>query len=153
LLKTADEQGKKLCDDLSFLPLKLGVDEETGPYSIYEAQTTVFISGAHHYDWHGYAFGYPGPRDVKAEEDDGKDDDEGPEEFFEEEEDFFAAGGCESVINPRQIMWDPRVYFLRTLQLRLAVVVQNNVYLIRALADAVNDWVGTRRSFRFSDSC
>ncbi|KAF3038772.1 hypothetical protein E8E12_000549 [Didymella heteroderae] len=138
--RMVDEQGQKLWDDLSFLPLKIGVDEEQGRFSIYEAQTTVFISGAHHFDWHGYAFGYPGPKDSLAEEDDGKDDDEGPEGFFEEEEDFFAAGGCEPVLNPGQVIWDPRVYFLRTLQLRLEIVVRANEYLVRALVAGVKDW-------------
>ena len=56
-----DEQGTKLWDDLSFLPL-------SGRWSIYEAQTTVIISGAHHHDWHGYAFGNPGPKDAYTEE-------------------------------------------------------------------------------------
>lgn len=139
----ADEQGLKLWNDLSFLPLKIGVDEEQGRFSIYEAQTTVFISGAHHFDWHGYAFGYPGPKDSLAEEDDGKGDDDGPENFFEEEEDFFAAGGCEPVLNPGELMWDPRIYFLRTLQLRLEIVVRANEYLVRALVAGVKDWVGS----------
>lgn len=141
--RETDEQGKKLWDDLSFLPLKLDVDERQCRCSIYEAQTTISIAGAHHFDWHGYAFGNPGPTDPRADEDDGNDDEEPPEEFFEEEEDFFAAGGCEPVGNPDQIVWDPRIYFLRTLQLRLAIVVRANEHLVQTLVEGVKDWVGT----------
>ncbi len=144
-----DEQGEKLWDDLTFLPLSIGCGKQTGRYSIYKAMTTVVISGPNHFKWHGYAFGNPGPKDAHSEEykkekddasDAGDDDDEEADDpdFFEEEEDVFATGGCELVTNPGVVVWDPRAYFLRAFQVRMSVVVVASEYLVRHLEAGVN---------------
>jgi hypothetical protein len=147
-----ERHNKRLWSDLSFLPLKTGPKQQSGKYSIYEAQSTVVVSGSNHSDWHGYAFGNSGPKDPIEDEyeaDPNIPDDsvpEGGEEnsdewVFAAFEDFFATGGCDPVSSgPANV--DPRVYFLRATQYRLEVVVRAHEYLVRTLEAGVKTWVG-----------
>ncbi|XPS79207.1 hypothetical protein M3J07_011210 [Ascochyta lentis] len=143
----ADGRGKSLWSDLTFLPLQTGPDQQGDRYAIYESHTMVTVSGADNFDWYGYAFGNPGPRDAFTEEykhDDGEEDSDGEEgpdgNYFEDVEDFFATAGCEEVMNSAQIIWDPRLYFLQAVQFRLAIVVLGHKNLVRTLEAGVKDW-------------
>lgn len=59
----------------------------------------------------------------------------------EPEEDYFATDGCEPVLNPDNIIWDPRFYFLRAAQTRLSNMSQAPEYLVRKLESGCDDWV------------
>lgn len=116
--------------------------------SIFEDHTSVIISGTDDFDWYGYAFGNPGPRDPVAEEYENMDDaygceiEEGTDEWYHAEvEDFFAAGGCQADSAPGQPIMNPRVYFLRAVQHRLHVVVQSHEYLVQKLEESFDVWV------------
>ncbi|KAJ8113690.1 hypothetical protein OPT61_g4232 [Boeremia exigua] len=137
--ETTDGQGTKLWDDISFLPLTIDSGSHTTKYSVYESMTSIVISGAHNYNWYGYAFGTPGAEGVRTqEEDDDSDasdnDDEGSEpEFLEEEEEDFAMGRPNPETHPNSVIMDPRVYFLCAFQVRMDVVSLASEYCVRHL--------------------
>jgi hypothetical protein len=152
--KTTDS-ANPFWDDLSFL-FPQSVPESHGQYSIYESQTTLVISGHDHQHWYGYAFGssYPSTagEDYLVEETDGnpcipigyRDGmvghvTEDNEWSCTSIEDVFAAGGLQAPV--RAPTTDPRIYFLRALQLRMEAVVCNHEYLVRKLQDGLHDSV------------
>jgi hypothetical protein len=116
---------------------------------IEERQITLLIRGWSNHSWTGYAFGSPGLRDTSIASDDSSSDTdyESSEEFYEDEEDFFITGGCETVINPGNPIWDPRVYFLRSVQYRLAVVVQETEYMVQTLDSVFKEWVSSLQDY------
>jgi hypothetical protein len=143
-----DNHNKILREDLSYLPLHASTGHENGGFAIYETRTTVVISGCNNLRWFGYALGNIGPVDPSPDDDDitctfGEGDADP-----EPEEDFFATGGCEPVINPRNVTWDPRVYFLRATQFRMEVATRAAVYLVQKLDAACRDWVSCHRDRR-----
>lgn len=105
---------------------------------VHSLHTTVVISGANEHKWVGYAFGT-----IDSEEIDHGNDGSSPcdDASFSVEEDFFATGGCDCLVNPAAMTWDPRNYFLRTVEIRLRCVVREHEYLIRTLRNICNDWV------------
>lgn len=121
-------------------------------FAIYETRTTIVISGCSSSDWFGYSFGNIGPVDTspRDDENDGADEQldvtrsEGKEEP-EPDEDFFATGGCEPVLNPENVIWDPRIYFLRAARIRLSIMAQASEHLVRKLDSGCHDWVRHRR--------
>lgn len=144
-----DDHNKRKWHDLSHLPLESGNGQVSNRFAIYQARTTVVISGNSNFEWFGYALGNIGPVDASPNEIDGDEDMNEPnspdstafDNDPEPEEDFFATGGCEYVLNPDNIIWDPRVYFLRAIQTRFSVATQASEYLVRKLDAACPDWV------------
>jgi hypothetical protein len=132
-----DNHNKREWENLSHLPLESSSGEVSTRFSIYETRTTVVISGCSNSDWFGYALGNIGPVDTSPKDEDENEDNGSAGEDYEDtepqpEEDFFATGGCEPVLNPNKILWDPRIYFLRATQIRLSIATQASEYL---------DWV------------
>jgi hypothetical protein len=140
-------QGKKLWSNLGFLFPRPRSALGSSEYAIFEKHSSVVISGFHHFDWYGYAFGNLGDpitEEYRDEEDElERDIEEDTDDwFYAEEEDFVATGGgCHSSwITAEQIM-DPRVYFLRAVQHRIDVVVKSHEYLVRKLERGFRVWV------------
>lgn len=143
-----DNQNKKEWEGLSQLPLESKNGRLSNRFAIFETRTTVVISGSSNTDWFGYALGNTGPVDASPSEVDHNDDGEGDdinhcdeESKLEPKEDFFATGGGEPVLGPNNIIWDPRIYFLRAMDSRLSVATQASEYLVRKLEAGCHDWV------------
>lgn len=143
-----DRQNKKQWEDLSHLPLESKTGQLSNRFLIYETRTTVVISGCSNTDWFGFALGNIGPVHTSPDDDDDGADaqnDLGDSDMNhdpEPEEDFFATGGYEPVLNPDNMIWDPRIYFLRATEMRLCIATQASEYLVRKLDAGCHDWVG-----------
>ncbi|KAJ8113689.1 hypothetical protein OPT61_g4233 [Boeremia exigua] len=137
-----DNHNKTRWEDLSHLPLESKTGRLSNRFAIFETRTTVVLSGCSNTDWFGYAFGNIGPIDTSPSGQEQNDDDDtnDPDEP-EPEEDFFATGGCEPVLNPENIIWDPRVYFLRAMEIRLSITTQASEFLVRKLDAGCHDWI------------
>jgi hypothetical protein len=133
-----EHQTRVLWEDLSYLTLESSTGQQSHHHAIYESQTTVVISGCDHSKWYGYAFGKIGPDDPCP--DDVEDSEADAEEEYGWEEDFFATGGCAPTLNPGDLIWDPRTYFLRAAQIRLDIVTKASEYLVRKIEAGAKDW-------------
>jgi hypothetical protein len=142
-----DRQNKKQWEDLSHLPLESKTGQLSNRFLIYETRTTVVISGCSNTDWFGFALGNIGPVHTSPDDDDDGADAQNDLRYSdmnhdpEPEEDFFATGGYEPVLNPDNMIWDPRIYFLRATEMRLCIATQASEYLVRKLDAGCHDWV------------
>ncbi|KAJ4990821.1 hypothetical protein SVAN01_03610 [Stagonosporopsis vannaccii] len=126
--------------------------------SVHESCTSVVISGYDHASWHGYAFGSLNDAEHSGdfEEDNMYHVDEEDDTYHVDEEngcwigdpayqsDFFATAGGEAffhTIFTKDAMWDPRMYFLCALQLRLQDVVKKQEYLVHKLRASYETWM------------
>lgn len=120
--------------------------------SVYQSFTTVVISGQSNSSWFGYAFGSLDNSEESEEEicdiDEDEDEDDGYwRDALCQVTDLFATAGCElssyDLLAPGSV-WNPRIYFLRVLHLRLQSIIQSHEYLVRKLGESLDAWVGHR---------
>lgn len=123
--------------DLSFLSL---LDSKTrsnhNRLTIQEATTSVMICGANEYTWTGYAFTNSrlASEEISAESDGELSDDEDIENM--PVEDLFATGDSrrrECALAHNDLIRDPRIYFLRCLELRILMVLEEWAYIVRVV--------------------
>lgn len=117
--------------------------------SIFAAHATIVVSGWNSSKFTALSFIEPGP-DVRSaeEQDDSADEDEDldcnespePELLPEDTEDQFATYGWQTFHRLHDRRWDPRVCFLRAVQIKIKVALQEYDYLIEHLCHVV-DWV------------
>lgn len=157
------DKTREVWEDLSYVPLESSAGRQSHCYVIYESQTTVVIAGCDHSRWIGYGFGKIGPEDLcfddtgsfdteSQEEEAERQEREGETDLEEEEvefeEDYFAHGGCAPLLWADDVIWDPRVYFMRATQIRLDVVTQAYEYLVRKIEAGAKDWVNDSCAFK-----
>ncbi|CAO2655216.1 Nn.00g102800.m01.CDS01 [Neocucurbitaria sp. VM-36] len=118
-------------------------------YMIREIKNSVVICGTDHFRWMGYAFSDRNLVDDhindEGEHDDNDDNDEDDEDENDEMpfEDIFATDGNiqEYFHVVDDLIWDPRKYFLRCVQVRVAAVADEWRYLIQAVEVGAKDWL------------
>lgn len=148
------QRAEALPIDLSFLNLGSRAVGRSTRFSIRRGHDTVLIFGCDQFEWNGFAFSDYRPDSERGQAEDEEEsgsnsagdvgDDEEDEEDEEEmpDEDLFASSGYEEVLDTlNHIIWDPRVYFLRTAAIRLGVVFHEYTYLVEKLNAGVNSWV------------
>jgi len=122
--------------------------------SVQESFTSVVISGQSNSSWFGYALGSLDNSEEFQEEiydmdeDEDEDEDDGYwRDALSQVTDLFATAGCElssyDLLAPDSV-WNPRIYFLRALHLRLQTIIQSHEYLVRKLGGSLDAWVGHR---------
>jgi hypothetical protein len=130
--------------DLAFLKIKSGQGDGPVQFSIWKAHETVLVFGCDTSEWTGYAFSARCPsmnaaHDLNHESDDDDSNDGMPEE------DLFATGDTnydgQHVLDANSPIWDPRVYFLCVLAIRVKIIYEWYVYLIRTLESGIDNWV------------
>lgn len=120
--------------------------------SIYAAHTTIVVSGWDRHKYTAYSFLDPGP-DMQAAEDEQDEDSDGDSELGESDEldheippeDGFATYGWQSLVDHRSR--DPRVCFLRAVQIKAIVAFKENEYLIENIRE-ITDRVQFKLFFR-----
>ncbi|OAL49227.1 hypothetical protein IQ07DRAFT_588560 [Pyrenochaeta sp. DS3sAY3a] len=146
------QRAEALPIDLSFLNLGSTAAGRLTRFSIRRGHDTVLIFGCDQFEWNGFAFSDYRPDSGRGQAEDEEDsesnsagdveDDEEDEEDEMPDADLFASSGYEEVLDTlHHIIWDPRVYFLRTAAIRLGVVFHEYAYLVEKLNAGVNSWV------------
>jgi hypothetical protein len=148
---------EKLATDLSFLNIMSEDSNQSARFSIWKAHESVLLFGCDIFEWTGYAFTARETRTgsdenesesengdtVDSEEEDDDDEDDGEDSM--PNEDIFASGGSDHddyhVLDAKAPILDPRRYFLRTMAMRVKVIQDQYIYLIRTLDSGVNNWV------------
>jgi hypothetical protein len=133
--------------DLSFMMPALNENGWVCQPLIYDAHVTIVVAGCDEWNHNSYSFLDPGSMKNHFEEDDvddGDEDENNPEDSEDQEdepsEDHFATEGWDYV-NANEPIWDPRVYFLRAVQIRIVLASQEYDYLIEYLEEKVEAWV------------
>lgn len=131
---------KNSWEDLNFLGQHICRRDLLGR-SIYAAHATIVVSGWDYTKYTAWSFVEPGPvvRQTEQEQDDWSDQDEEADDsdsklLPEDVEHKFATYGWQHFIRVRDLSWDPRVYFLRAVQIKITVALQEYEYLIDHLS-------------------
>jgi hypothetical protein len=137
---------ERLETDLSFL--KIDADQGDGPthFSIWKAHETVLVFGCDAFEWTGYAFSARCPSMNEGQELNPENEDEDNNGSMPDE-DLFATGDTnyddQHVLDANSPIWDPRVYFLCVLAIRVKIIGQRYDSLIRTLELGVDEWVSS----------
>jgi len=100
-----------------------------------ESQISVVICGWDNQNWVGWGL-FNTSSDPTEEFD--------PEDQRDLREDYFAADGEGGpVVDADDPTWDPRLYWLRIIDIRLQLVLKEWVWLVRNLEAGVTAWVST----------
>jgi hypothetical protein len=124
--------------DASFLGLHCPQHQTRGclcRHIIRESQISVVICGWDNQNWVGWGLfnTFSDPTDDFA-----------PEDEREINEDYYAADGENTpgpVFNPDDIMWDPRRYWLRIIDVRVRLVLKEWIWLVKNIEAGVIAWV------------
>jgi hypothetical protein len=144
--------------DASFLQPRPTDTSCTKPYAIYDAHTSIVISGSDRCNYTGYAFLDPGSTEHhfkndethhKIEEVRGEDEDvdeEGEPVDLEPVVDYFTTDGRGQFRHADDPVWDPRVLFLLAVETRVRLALEEYQYLTQNLGRYIRAWV---RYFQF----
>ena len=112
---------------------------------IREIKNSVVICGTDHFRWVGYAFSDRNIDDNHLNDEDEHDENDGEMP----DEDIFASDGniLEYIPVVDDPICDPRMYFLRCAQLRVAAVVDEWKYLIQSVEVGLKDWVSLQLTY------
>ncbi|KAF1845931.1 uncharacterized protein K460DRAFT_430894 [Cucurbitaria berberidis CBS 394.84] len=122
---------QQLTTNLSFLNMESNTGEKPARFSIRKAHDTILLFGCDNLEWTGYRFS-----DHRPEEDD--DEEEMPDK------DIFASCGSDEVLDAYNTIWDPRVYFLHVVAIRIGAVLHEFKYLVQKLETGFNGWMTER---------
>ncbi|KAJ8117562.1 hypothetical protein OPT61_g1273 [Boeremia exigua] len=105
--------------------------------SVQEHSLSITIGGYSDANWHGFAFGDTSD-DIDLAQ---YYEVEEPEDVFvEASNDAFATAGSQYTSDVRCTIWDPRIYFLRSVEARIGSVVKANEDVIHSLACETETW-------------
>jgi hypothetical protein len=108
-------------------------------YSIRKEHISFVVTGPDHFHWIGYAFANTSASDLVLE--DTEEYDGGDEEGAEPEIDYLACDGQGEVHFVDHPVFDPRLYWLQIVRLRLCIVRREWDYLIHKVENSIRDWV------------
>jgi hypothetical protein len=107
-------------------------------YSIRKEQISFVVTGPDHFRWIGYAFANTSASDIVREDTEEFVDDD---EATEPEVDYLGGDGQGEPLFAADPIFDPRLYWLRIVGLRLCVVRREWDYLVNKVEGSVHDWV------------
>ncbi|KAF2831926.1 hypothetical protein CC86DRAFT_280925, partial [Ophiobolus disseminans] len=146
------ESAESVWYDVSFMTPRSTDSERSRHCVIYDAHTSLVIAGWDRSKYTGYAFLDPGSsqphfdeeQDANNESGDDEDDEEEEEDEIMESdpiEDYFATDGREQFQDANLPIWDPRVTFLRAVQTRVHLALQEYCYLTRHVDADIQAWM------------
>lgn len=142
------EQSAEVWSDVSYLLKDNQNEEHEGTYEhvIREDHVSIVLCGMDEFKWTGWGF-VNTTSDPTIE--DSKDDDEGEEDQNEAgddyegvNEDYFATDGVDELaVYDEDALWDPRRYWLRTIDVRVQSILKEWEWLVKNVEHGVETWV------------
>lgn len=131
-------------------------DGRNAHFKIWEVHETVLVFGCDNAEWTGYAFSSLGPSPESAQEDDEDENEDEDDADIMPDEDHFCTGGIDyddqQVLDASAPIWDPRAYFIKVFAIRMKIIEEREVFLIRNLGTIVKKLVRLFMTIDNSDS-